>query len=399
MASRKAQPKRSSSSKLKIPSSPTKTPSDNIRASHDFFRRIFPSLPPLGSDLKTAQGYSPHEAYLAPAATSYNSSPKFIRMVGDLMRGIKVYFRIPIAYTYNSNINLTGQPNTGRPGLAITGSYSGVSTSTLPTSSLGINFARMVIQSPSSTSSSNYFLGVAFPANLAIVFLASIFTKWRHTKDMRVTHEPGLNTDNEVQFRLNWTKDPSNPTYGFAATSARLPSPTDIDDTPNSTCFSGWAPACLDCPTDKEWHYTWTTPQYVSDGTSGGYLPSEIRDICSGQLNCITTRFDGSGSSYQTGVLFAETEIEFSDPLPNGTGESLSLIDLKGLVQMMPGGFKLESEDDEKKDDGVVVENSVPAPLDPGVANLATRGTISLSTPSQRVASASVAPFTVGRKG
>jgi len=158
-------------------------------------------------------------------------------------------------------------------------------------------------------------MGIAHPVNVMVTQLAGAFSKWRHASDIRFIYEPGLNTSNPAAFRLCWTMDPSNASYGLASTSSRLVQYTDMDDSPFVVSFAGWSPMALDCPTDRVWHYRHFPAFYLDCGSTGGLVTADARDAFSGICSIVETRID-TPAYFQCGLLFIETVIEFEDPFP-----------------------------------------------------------------------------------
>lgn len=244
------------------------------------------------------------------------------------------------------------------PAIHSSGSYNGSTINQIDATSVAFNPVRMACQANTSTSLANFNLGVMAPSSKYVAMLASVFTQWRHTSDLRLYYEPGLNSDNSAQFFLQWVGDAANPSFGISATSSRVLIQTDIDDVPHVAMFAGWSPMCIDLPTSRDWKYSFTTPQYVVDGTSGGYAPAEVRDTSSGLLSIGNLRPDTS-ATYQTGLLFMEADLEFRDANP--AFALLLLTTMQSTVARFDGSTLLSFE--EKRGDSTEESKTAARPV------------------------------------
>lgn len=389
-------------SSFNVSSSETKQKLYSASVSPSPIKHHFEGYRPLGEHASkngTCIGYKLSPSYEAPSAVQYTGTSRHMKMEGDLFSSVRIHMRVPIAYIQNTTIGT--YPSLSTPALAALCSFNGSSASSSEFASMAFSPFRYPVQRYNSSGDGKFDLGVAFPPNLTLTSLTYAFTRWRLISDLRLEYEPGLNTNSSPQFRINWSQDPANPTFGFSSASNRVVQLTDIDDTPNTAAFAGWSPMCMDCPTNREWRYMYESPAYFTDTTSGGYIAPEIRMITAGMISCIASRVD-TAATYITGFLFGEFTVEFADPLANSQNNLQG-----GLHHPLIGGLLKASSpeevhqppDDDDDEKGIIVPNSSfrigPPPIVSGVPISSTH-TLT-TTPVAAVATAAPThPYGVG---
>jgi hypothetical protein len=148
--------------------------------------------------------------------------------------------------------------------------------------------------------------------------IASAFTRYK-VKKLCFHYRPQSTATSTDRFIFAFAPDPAHPLLASSYTTAANAAPTDADllACADSVPFAPWVEWSLDVTRSLDQDYLHYVDNMIGEGTgiTSGIDPAQARTIGFGVISCVCST-GGSGATLPYGVLYMESEIEFSEFCP-----------------------------------------------------------------------------------